>query len=209
MRDEEAKPCRDRRHRRASERACMGSSSGRGPIISWRADASVRVPTLGWCRADYPSAEPECRRCYRISRSPRATAGRPIAASVTAPPCAGNRFRDRTFPMSRRCPGAIADYLDSTSASFGADASTPLLLSRRNTRLSRESTIYSWKTFLKRARCAREYQLEDVVLTGRLAFLRDRGAADPARELAGHAGISVAHAGIYVAPATRTLDSGG
>ena len=143
-----------------------------------------------------------------VAELPAGKAGPFVAASATAPPCKGNRFRNRTFPMSRRCRGAIADYLDSASASFGADASTPLFLSHRNKRLSRESTISWWKMFIKRARCAREYQLENVVLTGRMAFLRERAATDPARALAGHAGISLAHAGRYVIPATQALGAG-
>jgi len=119
-------------------------------------------------------------------------------------PCEGNKFRERRFVMSDRARDAIADYLkEARSGGWLANASRlqgPLWISTQavgaQQRMSRRTAMVAWKTFLEGvAGVSEDYQLDDVVLTGRVAFAK---AANASPELMSeHAGIGAKAAARY------------
>ena len=119
-------------------------------------------------------------------------------------PCEGNKFRERRFVMSDRARDAIADYLkEARSGGWLANASRlqgPLWISTQavgaQQRMSRRTAMVAWKTFLEGVPgVSEDYQLDDVVLTGRVAFAK---AANASPELMSeHAGIGAKAAARY------------
>ena len=119
-------------------------------------------------------------------------------------PCEGNKYRERRFVMSDRARDAIADYLrEARSGGWLANESRlagPLWISTypvgTQQRMSRRTAMAAWKTFLEGVpNVSDDYQLDDVVLTGRVAFAN---AANASPELISeHAGIGTKAAARY------------
>jgi hypothetical protein len=119
-------------------------------------------------------------------------------------PCEGNKYRERRVVMSDRARNAIADYLkEARSGGWLATASRlqgPLWISTQpvgtQQRMSRRTAMAAWKTFLEGVPgVSEDYQLDDVVLTGRVAFAT---AANASPELMSeHAGIGAKAAARY------------
>ena len=119
-------------------------------------------------------------------------------------PCEGNKYRERRFVMSDRARDAIADYLrEARSGGWLANGSRlegPLWISTypvgTQQRMSRRTAMQAWKTFLEGVpNVSEDYQLDDVVLTGRVAFAN---AANASPELISeHAGIGTKAAAKY------------
>jgi site-specific recombinase XerD len=119
-------------------------------------------------------------------------------------PCEGNKYRERRFVMSDRAREAIADYLrEARSGGWLANASRlegPLWISTQpvgtQQRMSRRTAMQAWKTFLEGVPgISEDYQLDDIVLTGRVAFAT---AANASPELISeHAGIGTKAAARY------------
>jgi site-specific recombinase XerD len=118
-------------------------------------------------------------------------------------PCEGNKYRERRFVMSDRARDAIADYLRAArSGGWLANASRlegPLWISSQpvgaQQRMSRRTAMVAWKTFLEGAGISEDYQLDDVVLTGRVAFATAAGASPEL--ISEHAGIGTKAAARY------------
>jgi len=117
--------------------------------------------------------------------------------------CEGNKYRERRFVMSDRTREAIADYLrEARSGGWLKNASRlagPLWISTypagSQQRMSRRTAMQAWKTFLEGTGLSSDYQLDDVVLTGRVAFA---GLANASPELISeHAGIGTKAAARY------------
>jgi len=119
-------------------------------------------------------------------------------------PCEGNKHRERRFVMSDRARDAIADYLrQARSGGWLANRSRlegPLWISTypmgTQQRISRRTAMAAWKTFLETVpNISPDYQLDDIVLTGRVAFAT---AANASPELISeHAGIGTKAAARY------------
>jgi len=119
-------------------------------------------------------------------------------------PCEGNKYRERRFVMSDRARDAIADYLREArrggSLANGSRLEGPLWISTypvgTQQRMSRRTAMQAWKTFLEGVPgVSSDYQLDDVVLTGRVAFAT---AANASPELISeHAGIGTKAAAKY------------
>ena len=61
--------------------------------------------------------------------------------------------------------------------------------------MSRRTAMVAWKTFLEGAGISEDYQLDDVVLTGRVAFATAAGASPEL--ISEHAGIGTKAAARY------------
>lgn len=119
-------------------------------------------------------------------------------------PCEGNKYRERRFVMSERARDAIADYLKEARRggwlANGSRLEGPLWISTypvgSQQRMSRRTAMQAWKTFLEgMPGVSEDYQLDDVVLTGRVAFAK---AANASPELISeHAGIGTKAAARY------------
>ena len=119
-------------------------------------------------------------------------------------PREGNQYRERRFVMSDRTRDAIADYLkEARSGGWLANASRlegPLWISTQpvgtQQRMSRRTAMVAWKTVLEGVPgVSQDYQLDDLVLTGRVAFAK---AANASPELISeHAGIGTKAAARY------------
>ena len=119
-------------------------------------------------------------------------------------PCEGNKYRERRFVMGDRTRNAIADYLKEARRggwlANGNRLEGPLWISTHpageQQRMSRRTAMQSWKTFLEGVPgVPADLQLDDVVLTGRVAFAT---AANASPELISeHAGIGTKAAAKY------------
>ena len=119
-------------------------------------------------------------------------------------PCEGNKYWERRFVMSDRARDAIADYLREARRgewlASGSRLEGPLWISTypvgTQQRMSRRTAMQAWKTFLEGVPgVSSDYQLDDVVLTGRVAFAK---AANASPELISeHAGIGTKAAAKY------------
>jgi integrase len=122
-------------------------------------------------------------------------------------PCEGNKYQRRSFDMTDRTRAAIADYLkvarsDGWLAS-GSRLKGPLWIATQpqgaQKRMSQRTAVQAWHSFIGSVKGLSHdnYQLDDVVLTGRVEFAR---AADASPELISQ------HAGIGTKAATRYSD---
>ena len=109
--------------------------------------------------------------------------------------CQANDYRARTIALSARAQDAIADYLRGAQLRGLLPPQRlqgPLFLAdvEKGQRLSKRSAIHWWETFQQKhvSGCSRTYQLEDVVYTGRLKFMK--AAAGNSELLSNHAGLS-------------------
>jgi integrase len=138
-----------------------------------------------------------------VVKDPNATRIHVVEEPVMRP-CEGNKYRERRFVMSERTRAAIADYLrEARRGAWLAKANRlegPLWISTypagEQQRMSRRTAMQAWKTFLEGASgISADYQLDDVVLTGRVAFAM---AANASPELISeHAGIGTKAAAKY------------
>jgi len=121
-------------------------------------------------------------------------------------PSEATQYRPRPFLLSPRSRGAIVDYLKAArSEGWLANSSRlegPLWISTHHhgtqQRMSQRTANQAWDTFQQAVNgLAREYQLDDVVVTARVEFMRKVKGSRAAEILAEHAGISSQWAGHY------------
>lgn len=121
-------------------------------------------------------------------------------------PSEATQYRPRPFLLSPRSRGAIADYLKAVrSSGWLANAARlegPLWISTHHQgtqqRMSQRTAMQAWHAFQQAVKgLSQEYQLDDVVLTGRVEFMRKVKGSRAAEVLAEHAGISSQWAGHY------------
>jgi hypothetical protein len=154
-------------------------------------DGALRTGAALWLNVEEVLKDPKASRIHVLQE--------PVMR-----PCEGNKYRERRFVMSDRARDAIADYLrEARSGGWLANASRlegPLWISTypvgTQQRMSRRTAMQAWKTFLEGVPSVSEdYQLDDVVLTGRVAFAN---AANASPELISeHAGIGTKAAARY------------
>jgi integrase len=153
-------------------------------------DGALRTKAAAWLDADEVVKDPAASRIH-------------VLQEVTQRACEGNNHRERTFLLSDRVRGAVAEYLKLARGegwlANGNRLEGPLWISthHRGTqqRMSQRTALQAWHTFLEAVDVSREYQLDDVVLTGRVAFLQAaKGSTDV---MSRHAGISPKWGGSY------------
>jgi len=108
-----------------------------------------------------------------------------------------NDYRGRSIVLSPRTQDAIRDYLEAARDGGwlpNGQFKGPLFISTRHPgeaqRLSPRSASHWWERFQKEHAhdCSDKYQLEDVVMTGRVAYVRAAGGKTDS--LSDHSGIS-------------------
>jgi len=154
-------------------------------------DGAVRTKTAVWLNIEEVVEDP---RASRIQ----------VVQEVVQRPCEGNDYKGRTFLMSDRTRRALVDYLKvARSGGWLAKADRlegPLWISTHHigiqARMSQRTAMQAWRTFLQGVSGVSEkYQLDDVVLTGRITFLRAaKGSTDALSE---HSNISPKWAAQY------------
>lgn len=132
-----------------------------------------------------------------------------IAERARQRPCEENRFGGHEFYFSPRARKAIADYLKSAEATGrlpGGKLKGALFLSSRHVgeapRCPVRSILASWRRFLQDAGSSAEYQLDDIVYTGRIAYV-DAAEGDTSL-LSQHAHITEKQAATYQAQTKRS-----
>ncbi len=126
-----------------------------------------------------------------------------VVQEVVQRPSEGNNYRERQFLMSDRTRNAMVDYLKVVRGGGWLAKEDrlqgPLWISTHHygtqKRMSQRTAMQAWRTFLEELNLSREYQLDDVVLTGRVAILR--AAKGSTEVLSEHSGISPKWAGQY------------
>lgn len=121
-------------------------------------------------------------------------------------PSEATQYRPRPFLISPRTRDAIADYLKLVrSDGWLANAKRlegPLWISTHHhstqQRMSQRTAMQAWHTFQQSVSgLSQEYQLDDLVMTARVEFMRRVKGSRAAEILAEHAGISSKWAGHY------------
>ena len=144
-----------------------------------------------------------CLNAEEVVKDPSASRVHVVDEPVMRP-CEGNKYRERRFVMSERTRGAIADYLKAARRdgwlANGTLLEGPLWIATApvgtQQRMSRRTAMQSWKTFLEGVpTVAEDYQLDDVVLTGRVAFANEANASPEL--ISEHAGIGTKAAARY------------
>lgn len=127
-----------------------------------------------------------------------------VVQEVVQGPCEANQYRERKFMMSDRTRGAIVDYLKAARSNGwlanGQRLEGPLWIATRHRgtqqRMSQRTALQAWTTFLEGLNgVSRDYQLDDVVLTGRIAFLQ--AAQGSSESLSQQTGLSPQWASHY------------
>jgi site-specific recombinase XerD len=153
-------------------------------------DGALRTKAAVWLNAEELVKDPSASRVH-------------VVQQAVQRPCEGNNYRERTFLLSQRARDVLADYLKvARSEGWLANSDRlegPLWISthHRGTqpRMSQRMAMQAWRSFLDDVKVSREYQLDDVVLTGRVALLQAaKGSTDAIAE---HAGILPKSAGHY------------
>jgi integrase len=120
-----------------------------------------------------------------------------VLKTITQRACEANDYQARPIVLSARAQDAIADYLRGAQLRGLLPPQRlrgPLFLAdvqqEKGQRLSKRSAIHNWEMFqLKQVSgCSRIYQLEDVVYTGRLKFMKAAGG--DIDTLSSHTGLS-------------------
>jgi integrase len=151
-------------------------------LLLW--DGSVRTSGALAMNAEDVVADPRARRVTILKR-------------VVQRACEENRYQPRSLVVSDRAQQALAEYLRAVREGGWLPTDRlegPLFLSSvrpgSGQRLSSRSAIHWWETFQSdHARdCSRTYQLDDVVYTGRLAYVKAAGGNT--ESLSNHSGIS-------------------
>jgi len=158
-------------------------------LLLW--DGSVRTSGALAMNAEDVVQDPRARRVTNLRR-------------VVQPECDESDHRQRSFVVSARTQHALADYLGAVRCGGWLPTDRlegPLFLSSvqpgSGQRLSKRTAIHWWETFQRgHARdCSRTYTLDDLVYTGRLAYVE---AADGNTDLLSeHSGISRRSAAEY------------
>jgi hypothetical protein len=153
-------------------------------------DGALRTKAAIWLNAEEVVKDPAAPRIH-------------VVQEATQRPCEGNKYRDRTFLMSDRARDALALYLKAARSegwlANGDRLEGPLWISTHHKgtqqRMSQRMAMQAWRDFLDDVKVSREYQMDDVVLTGRIKFLQTaKGSTDAMAE---HTGISAKSAGHY------------
>jgi integrase len=127
-----------------------------------------------------------------------------VLRTIVQRPCEANDNRARSIALSARAQDAMADYLRGAQQQGVLPPQRlqgPLFLAalqhEKGKRLSQRSAIHCWEMFqLQHApECSRIYQLEDVVYTGRLKFMKVAGG--DIESLSSHTGLSLRWAAEY------------
>lgn len=122
-----------------------------------------------------------------------------IVRKVTQRPCEANHDEGRSFVLDDRARRALGDYLRAARREGWLPTDRvegPLFLLRwQRVHISDQILQLSWKRVREHARLSRVYRLDDVVHTGRVAFLAAAGGDREA--LSQHAGISLNAAAAY------------
>lgn len=151
-------------------------------LLVW--DGSVRTSGALAMNAEDVVADPRARRVTVLKR-------------VVQRSCEENRYQERAFVVSARAQEALTEYLRAALKGGWFPANRligPLFLSTvqpgSGQRLSKRSAIHWWDTFQRDHvhDCSRTYQLDDLVYTGRLAYVKAAGGRTDS--LSNHSGIS-------------------
>jgi integrase len=120
-----------------------------------------------------------------------------VLKTITQRACEANDHQPRQIVLSARAQDAIADYLRGAQLRgllTPQRLQGPLFLAdvqqEKGQRLAKRSAMHSWEMFqLKQVSgCSRIYQLEDVVYTGRIKFMKAAGG--DIEMLSTHTGLS-------------------
>ena len=127
-----------------------------------------------------------------------------VADEAIMRPCGGSKDQPRSIAMTERTRCAIADYLKAARNDrwlVGARLNGPLWIATQTRgaqkRMSQRTAVQAWHAFIGGVKglSRDDLQLDDVVLTGRVAFAR---AANASSELiSAHAGIGAKAAARY------------
>jgi integrase len=151
-------------------------------LLLW--DGAVRTSGALAMNAEDVVADPQARRVTVLKR-------------VVQRACEENRYHARRIVVSDRAQQALAEYLRAVRQGGWLPTDRlegPLFLSSVRPgsaqRLSTRSAIHWWETFQRDQApdCSRTYQLDDVVYTGRLAYVKAAGGNT--ESLSNHSGIS-------------------
>lgn len=136
-----------------------------------------------------------------------------IQDRIVQAPCEANRYRELRFFLTKRTRAAVADYLKVARRDGWLVTSKlqgPLFISAQprggGKRVARRTMIHAWRDFLEaHTRVKVPYSVDDIVYTGRLAFLR---AADgDTSKLSAHTGLTEEWAGKGFAKASSPDDT--
>lgn len=155
-------------------------------------DGALRTGVALWLNIEEVVRDPAASRIH-------------VLQQAVLRPCEGNKFRQRSFEMTDRARAAIADYLkvarsDGWLAS-GSRLKGPLWIATQpegaQKRMSQRTATQAWHTFLGGVKglSRDDYQLDDVVLTGRIAFAKAANASPDL--ISEHAGIGTKAAARY------------
>lgn len=147
----------------------------------------------------------------------RDSAGRiHIVEQATLRACEANKHQPRCFEMTERARAAIADYLKvarNEDCLVGARLKGPLWIASKphgaQKRMSQRTAVQAWHAFISAVSglSRDDLQLDDVVLTGRVAFAKVANSSS--QLISAHAGVRSSAAVRYsehVAPQSRTRD---
>jgi len=139
-----------------------------------------------------------------------------VVEQATLRACEANRYLPRSFEMTERARAAIADYLKvarKEGCLLGERLKGPLWIASHphgvQQRMGQRTAVQAWHTFISAVNglSRDDLQLDDVVLTGRVAFAK---AANSSSELiSAHTGVRSRAAARYsehLAPQSRTRD---
>jgi hypothetical protein len=146
-------------------------------------DGALRTKAAVWLNVEELVKDPRASRVHVVQQALQRA-------------CEGNNYRERMFLVSDRARDAIGDYLKAArDGGWLANAERlegPLWISTHHhgsqQRMSQRMAMQAWRTFLDDVKVSREYQLDDVVLSGRVALLQ--AAKGSTEAIAEHAGIS-------------------
>ena len=154
-------------------------------------DGALRTGAAIWLNAEEVVRDPGSSRVH-------------VVQEAVLRPCEGNRYRARQFVVSDRARDAVAGYLKAARSggwlANGPHLEGPLWIATQapgiQKRMSQRTAVQSWRRFIESVKglAVDDYQLDDVVLTGRVAFVQAAGSADA---ISDHAGISAKWAGHY------------
>lgn len=119
-----------------------------------------------------------------------------VLRQIVQRPCEENRYRGRELQLSARTQDALHAYLRAARELgwLPPGLRGPLFVATVHQgdgqRLSARSAIHGWEVFQKQyaPECTREYELDDVVYSGRVAYLAAAGGNSDS--LSEHSGIS-------------------
>jgi hypothetical protein len=119
-----------------------------------------------------------------------------IVTEVTQRPCEANRYKGRQFSLSDRTRAALLLYVRAIREGGWLPAKSqlegPLFITTHHygdgKRMSQRTAVQAWRTLLEHAQMETEYQLDDLVFSGRIAFLKAAGGN--MEMLSEHASIS-------------------